>query len=101
MTLLQRTTEVATGAANFADEENRTDRMTSVDVISRHQVRHCRHWQCAFASQHKDHRYYEVVDETIHPEFNYLYFAIRNSRREIQAIQPFFIFDQDILAGAR
>jgi hypothetical protein len=64
-------------------------------------MRHCRHWQRAFASQHKDHRYYEVVNDTIHPEFDYLYFAVRNSRGEIQAIQPFFILNQDIMAGAR
>ena len=34
----------------------------------------------AFASQHKDHRYYEIVNDTIHPEFDYLYFALRSYR---------------------
>src|SRR5258708_4550362 len=49
-----------------------------VNVISRQQLQNCRHWQRAFASQHKDRRYYEIVEDTI---------------------QPFFILDQDILAG--
>jgi Peptidogalycan biosysnthesis/recognition len=93
--------EVATAAAAFADGEFIEDQVPRVDVISRHQVRSCQYWQRAFASQHKDHRYYEVVDDTIHPEFEYLYFAVRNSRGEIRAIQPFFILDQDIVAGAR
>jgi Acetyltransferase (GNAT) domain len=70
-----------------------------VNVVSRRQLRNCRHWQRAFASQHKDRRYYEIVEDTIHPEFDYWYFAIRNLEGKIQAIQPFFILDQDILAG--
>jgi peptidoglycan biosynthesis/recognition FemAB-like protein len=73
----------------------------SVDVLSRHQLRDCPHWQHAFASQHKDRRYYEIVEDTIHPEFHYLYFAIRDPAGEIRAIQPFFIVDQDILVGVR
>src|SRR5262245_20609012 len=74
-------------------------RGSRVTVISRHELRNCVHWQRAFASQHKDRRYYEIVEDTIHPEFDYWYFAIRNHQGEIQAIQPFFILDQDILAG--
>jgi hypothetical protein len=57
---------------NF-EERELGDQSASVHVISRHQLRHCRHWQSAFASQHKDHRYYEIVEDTIHPEFEYLY----------------------------
>jgi Resolvase, N terminal domain len=64
-------------------------------------LQHCRHWKYAFASQHKDHRYYEIVADTLHSEFRYLYFALRDAQGQIQAIQPFFILDQDILAGAR
>ena len=73
--------------------------MASVEIISSRELRNCPQWQRAFASQHKDHRYYEIVDDTIHPEFDYLYFAFRDSRGEIRAIQPFFILDQDILAA--
>src|SRR5215469_6215654 len=70
-----------------------------LSVISRHQLQKNRHWQRAFASQHKDRRYYEIVEDTIHPEFDYWYFAIRRHQGKIEAIQPFFILDQDILAG--
>src|SRR5260370_1874820 len=67
--------------------------------MSRQQLQNCRDWQRAFASQHKDRRYYEIVEDTILPEFDYWYFAIRDHDGKIQAIQPFFILDQDILAG--
>jgi Peptidogalycan biosysnthesis/recognition len=86
---------IVEGSQGVADQEG------SVDVISGHQLQHCRHWKYAFASQHKDHRYYEIVADTLHPEFKYLYFAVRDAQGQIQAVQPFFILDQDILAGAR
>jgi predicted N-acyltransferase len=93
---------VAVTAEGFsADGQRIADRKAGVCVISRRELRNCSYWQHAFASQHKDHRYYEIVDTTIHPEFEYLYFAFRDSRGDVRAIQPFFILDQDILAGAR
>jgi hypothetical protein len=58
-----------TGAA--AAQANR------VDVVSRDGLRDCPRWRCAFAAQHKDRRYYEIAEDTLHPEFDYL--------------QPFFI----------
>ena len=82
--------------ATPGDEKN-----GSVDVASGQTVRACRRWQHAFALQHKDRRYYEVVEDTIHPEFDYRYFVIRDARGEIRALQPFFVLDQDILVGIR
>ena len=77
------------------------DRKGSVCVISRQELRTCPYWRRAFASQHKDHRYYDLINDTIHPEFEYLYFVLKDAKGEIRAVQPFFILDQDILAGAR
>lgn len=71
----------------------------SVDVITRQQLRKCRHWKETFAWQHKDRRYYEIVEDTLHPEFDYFYFALRDRGGEIWAVQPFFILDLDVLAG--
>ena len=98
---LSRAAEAATSAPTVEDGKYIPGRMAGVHVISRHQLQNCRYWQQAFASQHKDHRYYEIVGDTLHPEFDYLYFAFRDSRGEVRAVQPFFILDQDILAGAR
>jgi hypothetical protein len=84
-----------------AKEKAVTEQMAGVEIVSRRDLQQCPQWQRAFASQHKDIRYYEIVEDTIHPEFHYLYFAVRDCGGEICAIQPFFILDQDIMAGAR
>jgi hypothetical protein len=70
-----------------------------VDVMSRVELMHCRHWHSAFVGQRKDNRFYELVEDTIRQGFDYQYFAIKNSDGEVQAIQPFFILEQDLLAG--
>jgi hypothetical protein len=75
----------------FEGSQRDADQEGSVDVLSGHHLQHCRHWKYAFASQHKDHRYYEIVADTLHAEFRYLYFALRDAQGQIQAIQPFFI----------
>jgi hypothetical protein len=55
------------------------DQKGSVCVISSHELRTCPHWQHAFESQHKDHRYYDLINDTIHPEFKYLYFVLKDA----------------------
>jgi hypothetical protein len=84
-----------------AKAEVDTAQTAGVEMISRRELQHCPPWQWAFVSQHKDSRYYEIVEDTIHPEFQYLYFAVRNCDGVIRAVQPSFILDQDLLAGVR
>jgi len=86
---------------SFQGDRAIADRKSSVCVISHRDLRACPYWQQAFSSQHKDHRYYDLLNDTIHPEFRYLYFALKNPNGDIRAVQPFFVLDQDILAGAR
>jgi predicted N-acyltransferase len=85
----------------FEDSRSAGNQKASVDIVARDYLRRCQHWQHAFTSQHKDHRYYEIVADTLHPEFIYLFFTLRDEQGKIRAIQPFFILDQDILAGTR
>ena len=101
MALLERRDAAATAERRLKYSPREAERKASVAVVSRHELRGCFHWQYAFASQHKDHRYYNLIDETIHPEFKYLYFVLRDSQGRITAIQPFFIVEQDILTGIR
>jgi len=65
--------------------------------MSRAELVHCRHWQSAFAGQRKDHRFYELVEDTIRQGFDYRYFVIKDRDGEVQAVQPFFILNQDLL----
>ncbi|MGA2565294.1 MAG: GNAT family N-acetyltransferase [Pseudolabrys sp.] len=73
----------------------------SVEVVSRLEAMQCTHWANAFASEAQDRRYYELIEDTIHKEFDYRYFAVRDWKGEICAIQPFFILDQDLLVGTK
>jgi hypothetical protein len=73
----------------------------SVEVASRLDVMRCPHWANAFGSEAKDRRYYELVEDTIHEDFNFRYFIVRESNGEICAIQPFFSLDLDLLTGAK
>ena len=98
---MYRDTVTKTSERPFPGSQPIADRKSTVCVISCHELRACPYWQHAFASQHKDHRYYDLINETIHPEFKYLYFVLKDAKGEIRAVQPFFIIDQDILAGGR
>jgi Acetyltransferase (GNAT) domain len=74
--------------------------LDSVTVATRAEIATMGAWMTAFSGQYKDRRYYEIVEETLHPEFNYRYFVLRDRSGQPRAIQPFFVLDQDILAGA-
>jgi hypothetical protein len=93
--------EAGTARRLFRGGHQIADRTGTVRVLSRRELRTCQHWQHAFASQHKDYRYYDLINDTIHPEFEYLYFELKDLQGKIRAVQPFVILDQDILAGAR
>jgi predicted N-acyltransferase len=70
-----------------------------VDIITRDELARCGRWSRAFAQERKDHRYYEIVEDTLLQGFDYRYFAIRDGSGEVRAVQPFFICHQDMLAG--
>src|SRR5262249_16321263 len=70
-----------------------------VRPISRADLAGCDHWQLVFADKRKDRRYYELVEDTIREGFEYQYFVIEDEHGEVIAIQPFFLLDQDLVAG--
>jgi hypothetical protein len=65
----------------------------NVEVMSRGEVMGCARWES------KDHRYYELVEDTIQPDFVFRYFVIKDEEGSVRAVQPFFIIDQDLLLG--
>jgi predicted N-acyltransferase len=73
----------------------------SVGRIGRNELRTCEAWRIAFAGQRKDHRYYEIIADTIRDHFEYGYFAIRDASGLVLAVQPYFLLDQDVLEGVR
>ncbi len=71
----------------------------TVEVKSSAEIQNTPAWASAFANQRKDSRYYDLVEETIQQGFDYRYFVLTGEGGEVRAIQPFFILDQDLLAG--
>ena len=70
-----------------------------VKVLRRRELEYCSLWRTAFASHRKDRRFYELVEDTIHQDFDYRYFAIIDENGQARAVQPFLMVDQDLLAG--
>src|SRR5579862_158937 len=87
--------------ASFAEPGSVAVSGGSVEVVCRLEATQYRHWVHALGAEAKDRRYYELVEDTIHAEFEYRYFVVRNWNGEIYAIQPFFILDLDLLVGTR
>jgi len=81
------------GAAPLPREET-----LSVSVIGRTALAAHPAWTAMFAGERKDHRYYEIIEDSLR-DYNYRYFAISDAAGRVRAIQPFFLLDQDILEG--
>jgi hypothetical protein len=61
----------------------------SVGIVSRAELAECSYWGSAFFDKRKDHRYYELVEDTIRQEFEYRYFTIKDEHGAVRAVQPF------------
>ena len=70
----------------------------TVRIASREEVSRLPRWSRAFAGGRKDHRYYELVEDTLTDGFRYSYLMVE-SGGDVRAIQPCFIVDQDLLGG--
>jgi hypothetical protein len=70
-----------------------------IEVVTRDRLQRIPRWRDSFSDVRKDHRYYELVEDTIHPEFDHRYFVISDVSGKARAVQPFFLLDQDLLVG--
>ena len=57
-------------------------------------------WQKAFAGSRKDRRYYDIVEDTMHPEITHRYLMITDQHGHAGTIQPFFVTSIDMNSGA-
>jgi hypothetical protein len=80
-------------------QEQRAAPSGDVEVVLRPELTGCRRWPKAFSLQYKDRRYYELVEDTIQPKFNYRYFVIKDRTGLPCAVQPYFVIDLDLVAG--
>ena len=58
-------------------------------------------WQSAFQSKCKDHRYYELVEETLANDFEYRYVVLEDAAGTVRAIQPVLFVRQNLVEGVR
>src|SRR5207244_6422886 len=56
-------------------------------------------WPRAFRDKHKDHRYYEIVEQTLAQDFEYRYLLLEDESSEVRAIQPVFFVRQNLVEG--
>jgi predicted N-acyltransferase len=68
-------------------------------VLSLAQVRALEEWKHAFAGKCKDHRYYEIVEESIEPKFEHHYLLLEDQAGKVRAIQPVFFVQQNLVEG--
>src|ERR1700760_1607058 len=56
-------------------------------------------WKQAFAGKRKDHRYYDIVEDTMHPEITHRYLMITDQLGQSGIVQPFFVTSIDMCEG--
>jgi len=49
---------------------------SSISVVSRAELSGCAPWMVTFADQRKDHRYYEILDDSLPCDFEYRYLRL-------------------------
>ena len=68
-------------------------------VVTRAQLQNCDAWELAFRNKCKDHRYYEIVEETLEGDFEHHYLVLEDVSGNVRAIQPVFFVRQNLVEG--
>jgi predicted N-acyltransferase len=68
-------------------------------VVTLPEVRNCDAWKRAFENKCKDHRYYEIVEETVEGAFEHHYLLLEDNSGNARAIQPVFFVRQNLVEG--
>src|SRR5215472_15107870 len=56
-------------------------------------------WKRALQNKSKDHRYYEIVEETLECGFEHHYLQLEDGSGDVRAIQPVFFVRQNLMEG--
>src|SRR5215468_237242 len=56
-------------------------------------------WKRALQNKSKDHRYYEIVEETLECGFEHHYLQLEDGSGNVRAIQPAFFVRQNLVEG--
>ena len=71
-----------------------------VTVVTRNELRNSHAWKRAFQDKCKDHRYYEIVEDTlVQNDFEHHYLLFEDNSGQRRAIQPVFFVRQNLVEG--
>ena len=68
-------------------------------ILSRAELSEEEAWQSAFAGKAKDHRFYEIVADTLGPAFDHHYVVLEDRKGQVRGIQPIFFVQQNLVEG--
>jgi len=68
-------------------------------VITRTELQNCSVWKLVFQNRCKDHRYYEIVEQTLQNDFEHHYLLLEDHSGNARAIQPVFFVRQNLIEG--
>jgi len=71
----------------------------ALKVVTRAELENCVAWKQVFQNRCKDHRYYEIVEETLENDFEHYYLRLEDSSGNVRAIQPVFFVRQNLVEG--
>jgi len=70
-------------------------------VVTRAELQTSDKWKSAFQNKCKDHRYYEIVEETLEGNFEHHYLLLEDDFGNVRAVQPVFFVRQNLVEGMR
>jgi predicted N-acyltransferase len=68
-------------------------------VLSLAELQNVREWDGAFVGKSKDHRFYEMVEQTLGSQFEHSYLLLQDQAGRVRAIQPLFFVQQNLVEG--
>lgn len=68
-------------------------------ILTRAELEHCEAWHEAFRDKCKDHRFYEIIAQTLRSDFDYHYLLLEDRSGKVRAIQPLFFVQQNLVEG--
>jgi Acetyltransferase (GNAT) domain len=73
----------------------------TVKILNLSDVRKLDAWRRAFQGRCKDHRYYEMIEETLANDFEYRYAVLEDLTGNVRGIQPILFVRQNLIEGVR
>src|ERR1041384_6074461 len=70
-------------------------------VLTLAEVRSLEAWQRSFQDKCKDHRYYELIEETLANDFEYRDVVLEDASGKVGGIQPILFVRQNLIEGMR